>query len=645
MKSLSLRKHISYLQMLFFTLALPSHGFAQKNISLDQILVQDSASSSSSTVSADTIEKKQERNLGDTLRDVEDVTVGGNQNSNQKIYVRGLEDNNLNVTIDGARQSQNMFYHQGRFNIDPQLLKKVKVEAGTGDALSGPGALGGSLRFVTKDVDDLLAPGQKLGAMLKGEYATNADEKTSALAIYGRPTENSGLLFYGNYSIFNDYSAGGGDRVPLTGGQPYSYLSKYTWHPSSEQKISISRNERQDNATRYNRANFGSAGGVAISDQNLKTTINTLSYAAKSGGPWLDLQLDVYSSTNQLQYSSSSSSTWGDWESYGGTFKNSFVSDMSSLTVGGDYNFDHAKGRSTSDVISEKARILGLFAQEKYVLAPEAIIGVGARFDDYQLIQVDNSEINKSHISPNIKLNYVLNAHWDMELLWSQAFKGATPAQAFLLGGVRSVIPSEDLAGSVAETSQWGLHYKKNNITSDLSIYDTLIKDSINISINRTTGTLTRKNISPIRAQGLSFNTGYKEGLYQGKLGYSHNKVRFGSEPLGYTAYNIGSGFGDRFVFDFERFFPGQNISINWSSMLALEMTDVPAGQKSQPGYDVHDLSLTWSPKEEIRCGVAIRNIFDKKYVSQGTVYMIGSTEVPLYEEGRDFRLSTSIYF
>lgn len=619
---------------------------AQDNIKLDAVLVQDDSWKDSEVVSSEKIEQSQAQSLKEVLKNSADVTVGGNQSSNQKVYVRGLEDNNLNVTIDGARQSDNLFYHQGRLNIDPEIMKRVEVDAGTGNALAGPGALGGSLKFETKDVEDLLAPGAVVGAMIKGEYGSNADEKKGSVAVYGRPTANTGLMIYGNYTDFIDYKAGGsGDRVPLTGGQPFSALGKFTWRPTDAQKLSFSRIHREDNATRFTRGNLGAAGGNLITDQQFKTIINTLAYDITPESSLLNLHADAYSSNNQLVYDSGTGTSSGDWESYGGSVRNTFKMNNTSVTAGTDYNIDKSKGANNKGQADEDGTILGLFAQVNQVLTPQWTVTGGLRFDDYNLNQADDSKIRNNHLSPNIKAIYKIDGNWATDLSWSQAFKGATPAQSFLMGNVTSVTPANNLKGSVAETSQWGLRFKGAPFSGDLVIYDTIISDPINTGINRTTGVVTRSNTDNIRVQGVNVGTGYSAGTISGRISYAHNKSRFGSEPLGYTAFGVGSGFGDRINVNLEKVFSEANLSVGWDSLFAKELTDVPAGQKSQPGYDVHDIGLTWLPVGNARVGFAIHNIFDKKYVAQGSVFAVGGAEVPLYEEGRDFRISGSYFF
>lgn len=86
------------------------------------------------------------------------VGVGGPTAFSQKVYVNGIEETNLNVQIDGARQANNIWHHNANLLIDPNILKAVGVDTGVAAADAGPGTLGGSLRYETRDVDDFLPP-------------------------------------------------------------------------------------------------------------------------------------------------------------------------------------------------------------------------------------------------------------------------------------------------------------------------------------------------------------------------------------------------------------------------------------------------------------------------------------------------------
>lgn len=80
--------------------------------------------------------------LQDVFKTEPTISVGSSLAVSQKIYVGGVEENNLNVTIDGARQNNRIFHHTATTYIDPELLKAVRVDAGVAPADAGPGARG-----------------------------------------------------------------------------------------------------------------------------------------------------------------------------------------------------------------------------------------------------------------------------------------------------------------------------------------------------------------------------------------------------------------------------------------------------------------------------------------------------------------------
>src|SRR5690606_19896238 len=78
-------------------------------------------------VGQEDIEFRQANDLADILRQTPSVTVGGSLGIAQKIYVRGLEDRQLNVTIDGAPQHGTLFPHIGRASLAPEMTDMCEL--------------------------------------------------------------------------------------------------------------------------------------------------------------------------------------------------------------------------------------------------------------------------------------------------------------------------------------------------------------------------------------------------------------------------------------------------------------------------------------------------------------------------------------
>src|SRR5690554_613148 len=138
-----------------------------------------------SLMDSDDIERKQANDLDDIFSGVSSVLVGGSVGAAQKIYVRNLGEDTLNIMVDGATQSGVTYHHTGRISVEPELLKQVRVQVGAGDATNGPGALGGAIRFETKDPEDLLGS-DNFGALLKTGYFSNTEGTKNSATVYGR---------------------------------------------------------------------------------------------------------------------------------------------------------------------------------------------------------------------------------------------------------------------------------------------------------------------------------------------------------------------------------------------------------------------------------------------------------------------------
>ena len=137
------------------TLAYADTTEVETTAAVEKISVVGAATNLS--ITAEDIEQYQASDLADIFRYSPSISVGGSVGVAQKIYIRGLEDAFLNVTVDGAQQTSTLFHHIGRVTIDPDLLQQIDVQAGAGEATSGPGAIGGSIRFKTKDAQDMLS--------------------------------------------------------------------------------------------------------------------------------------------------------------------------------------------------------------------------------------------------------------------------------------------------------------------------------------------------------------------------------------------------------------------------------------------------------------------------------------------------------
>ncbi|PAF43454.1 TonB-dependent receptor [Helicobacter sp. 11S03491-1] len=150
-------------------------------------------------IDSNMIQLKQPGLLKDLMRDLPGVSVGGSSATAQRIQMRGLNQDALNVTIDGARQKGIIFHHNSNLLIDPDILKAVDIAVGTNTVVGNSGALGGSVAFKSIDAADLLRENQDFGFKIRTGYATNNREWQKSIMLYGRAWEKLELLGYVNH--------------------------------------------------------------------------------------------------------------------------------------------------------------------------------------------------------------------------------------------------------------------------------------------------------------------------------------------------------------------------------------------------------------------------------------------------------------
>ncbi|RSK59398.1 TonB-dependent receptor plug domain-containing protein [Escherichia fergusonii] len=259
------------------------------------------------SVYANKIAARQPELIKDILRDIPGVDVGGTNGFNQQIYMRGVSDKGINVTIDGARQMGDVFHHGGNLQIDPALLKQVDVSVGANSVVNGSGALGGAVKFTTVDASDLLRPGESYGARLKTGYDTNNDEWSNSLTLFGRVADRIDLLGYISRSDYEYGKSGDNTRIGADG-KDNSYLVKAGIDLFEGHTIKASAERVKSDGEYPFRAEFSyrpssTANFQDYTPQSFTRETQTLSYEAIDSHGWIDLKVAGYHTKNELDRS------------------------------------------------------------------------------------------------------------------------------------------------------------------------------------------------------------------------------------------------------------------------------------------------------------------------------------------------------
>lgn len=607
------------------------------------------------------------QDLQDSFKLDPSIQVGTGSRNGQKIFLRGVEDLHLNIQIDGARQGANVFHHQARVQIDPFLMKQVRVFTGPAQADAGPGALGGSVQFQTVDAQDLLQ-GKLFGARLGAQYESASDFIGGIAAAYGQVNEHMGILAYTRTNTNNEVRAGGGDSMVSTDGEHNNYLLKGSLldYEGHSLRISTSRSLDYGGALRANYPWQTNQGTIRGGDkQRISNESHTLNYQFKPDSqPGVDMGVDLYTGEVGLKRFLPSGTTEWVTESRGFNLHNTSRFDTGNighaLTYGVDYYRDEGISRSQNVTLTEHGSNTGLYIQNRMNLGAFRLSG-GIRHDRYTTYYADQYKASGDEWSPNISGEWdLLTGDNQLTLFagYGQSIRGGRLNQAgwlnkytpdFVLGNNGKLDPES------ATQCEWGARWHTldmfmdgDHAGFDISFYKTRIDDYLVTNGEGPTGVTDRiyNADGDVTSRGFDVRAHWGTQSLLMNLAYSHNSFRgydgLPGDTTGASA-RMGVSTGDRLVLD-TLWQVRPDLSLGYTLTAVERLTDVRPGRPEKPGYVVHDLQLQWQPQAangQLELTLALENLFDKRYAEHSTVRVINNdgSELASWEAGRNLRL------
>ncbi|MDH2349135.1 TonB-dependent hemoglobin/transferrin/lactoferrin family receptor [Bradyrhizobium sp. SSUT112] len=260
-----------------------------------------------SSVSLDKIQGLQPNRLSDVFYAVPGVSFQERGDDPATVInVRGLQDfGRVAVVVDGARQNYQRTGHNanGSFFLDPELIGGVDVVRGPTANIYGSGAIGGLVSFRTKDINDVLRPGERWGVDLSGSYGSNNNRGLGSVFGGVRATPDVDIFGGAVYRTQGNYKDGNGTEIGNTGNQVESGLMKLTVRPAlgHEVKFGAVFQDYQYDIGQFNRGPTTSAALIALnrgssvyaSDAKNYTGTITWNYALPSDNLF-DWHMSVY---------------------------------------------------------------------------------------------------------------------------------------------------------------------------------------------------------------------------------------------------------------------------------------------------------------------------------------------------------------
>lgn len=610
----------------------------------------------------------QARDLREAVAGQAGVEVGGGGAAiAQKIYVRGVEENLLNVTLDGARQNGFIFHHQGRNLIDPQLLKRVEITKGTPTAVAGPGALAGSISMSTKDARDLLREGQSLGGMLGGGLSSNAGWRSN-LGVYGIAAEGLDFLAWGSTQKQRSYRDGQGKLMSDTGSEQDNSLFKAGWDFLPGQRLAVSHVKVADEGKRYLRPHmvaFSAANSTPLPSKFSRET-STVKWTAEASGKLPAVELSTYRDDNSYMRTVSgrehgeeviTSGTDALLTSRIGNHKleyglNYVSAESAAINPANVRRASYVNGATNSGM--ESSETLGVFLQDALSLGEHWLLGAGTRYDRYEYRDNHAQTFKANGFSPNTSLSFLPTDASSIRLGYAEALRGAGLKEAYMLDngpGPRIYKNDAELKEERARNLELSADHRGQNWGVRGAVYSQTVSDYIDINYDG--GKVRRSNMGTLKNRG--WELGGDWSLNDTRLGLSvaHSKPKLNGQPLNDANFGLGVATGRSWKLGLNQDLKRWNLELGWDARYVEGHDTVAADNAAlayrKSGYVVHDLSASWLPLGQDRLAVrfAIKNVFDRDYYDQSTyAYNAANNQyLGMAEPGRDLRVDVSYKF
>ncbi|MCH2068697.1 MAG: TonB-dependent receptor [Shimia sp.] len=638
----------------FFALSAYAQDLAE-DYELDEIRIEaDDAQTvlGNHTISQEDIEQRNPATISDVFDGESAVNASGGAAIAKKVYVNGIEESLLNVTIDGARQNKSAFHHTGNVLIDPGLLKAVEVTSGLAPADGGPGGLGGSIAYTTKDASDMLDEGDTFGGRLTLGGGSNGFGLRSTLSLYGQ-TGGLDYVLHGARHKGDDYKDGDGTTVQGTEAGLTDYVAKFAYTSDEGHRVAFSASDTRDTGDRaaqegpgpfvFIRPDFAglNSGPNIIIDALARRTSYSLTYTKEDARGWFDPFFQIAYNQQEID----AGDGWGENTSLSGTFKNTFQLNNGTVSGGLDFFDEKAEGRTASSVTplayggTEKTRNIGVFAQVRQDLSSRASVSYGARFDFQNFTGADGSKFDDSGLSANAAIDYVLSDFWTVNAGIASIFGGYELGEATLI----NFFAPWDYIGldtSRSNSARLGLRFDNGPWVANGALFYTEINDYVSGFPVRGG---TRATASDITTQGFDGSLAYHWGTGFARLNYTYADVEENGATIDSEGYYRGRPMGHIVVLE-SAWQAGKGWTLGGTAEIAPTYSDA-----NMEAYSVWNAYAEYVPPnmENLRVRLDLRNLFDETYVARAND-SAGNTNnrpIPMNEPGRTIALTATLTF
>jgi hemoglobin/transferrin/lactoferrin receptor protein len=414
------------------------------------------------------------------------------------INIRGLQDfGRVAVLIDGARQNFQRSGHNasGTFFLEPELLAGLEIVRGPVANIYGSGAIGGVASFRTKDVDDILRPGERWGSQNHAMGMSNTAQILASTFFGARINPNLDVFAGGTYRDRSNFKDGYGDIVPNTAYDVTTGIAKVTARPWDGHEVKLT------GITYESGYQTGQQAQAQESVYGTNVTNNIATARWKYFRPddrLLNFDANVYFTNTKQDQTKIANGTLtslgnpisgfvGDKRSFSietvgfdvnNTSRFDFGPFRNALTLGGDGfrdTVDNSDPTGNGAILTPNGErtVSGAFAQLRTNYSSWLEVIGAVRYDTYEL-QSPTDNANGDHVSPKITVGITPFQGFTVYGTHAQGYRapavtetlvsGAHPPFAAGFPDLFTFVPNPQLKPEIGTTKEVGINLKYDNI-------------------------------------------------------------------------------------------------------------------------------------------------------------------------------------
>ncbi|WP_340110544.1 TonB-dependent receptor domain-containing protein [Pikeienuella sp. HZG-20] len=614
-----------------------------------------------SVLGVDEIERRQASTYEELIGDLPGVTIdGGPRGASQEPNIRGFQDEQVVLRVDGARQTFNLA-HRGRFFTDPLILKNVEVLKGGASTLFGSGALGGVIFLDTKDADDVLGPDETRAGEFTLGYNSQGDELLGATTVAAREGDLDILGFISARPRFSDQKDGAGDAIIDSDIDSFSGLLKLGWNLAPGHRIEAAYQRYQDRGDTPPNTNVQGSPTSTV-DRDLTNQTFRLGWDWDAGDGMINLKTLFYYNKTDVEEDRLFDGRFdeSDFETIGFEATNISRFDLGlpvSLSYGVEAYRDRQEatrdGATRAQTPDADQTFLAAFAQAEIGLTPELTLIPGMRLDHVRT-DPDGPQSGSSDLQASPKLALSWRPAEGMQFFASASRSFRSPSltelypqgvhfsqPGFPLGpgatftGVNQFVANPDLKPEKSLAFEFGGRYEtfgvaqpSDRLTFSANAYYARVDDFIEQTVTfmdfgagvfnpvsgqfEVGGTTTSRNVDA-ELFGLEAQAAYDAGDWFLGLGLTlpRGSDRNGGELASLPQDRLVATGGFRPM-------DGLEIGARATLLRKLGPGDLPVGVAPVDGAAVFDVFATYAPAEGPFKGAVfhagVDNVTDKKY-------------------------------